>query len=306
MIIVKGLPGSGKSTWAKEQLRREPERWKRINRDDLRGMFDDGKFSKQNEEFVISMQNHLIRDALSAGYDVIVDNTHLVRSTVNKLHKLAASIGDVTVIEKSFNVPVDVCIKRNAEREGRARVPENAIYNMAKGAGINRGRKIDDRTVFYADQSIQVVQDPSLPHAIVCDLDGTLALLNGRNPYDASKCDEDLLNESVAQCVLAMHAAGKQIIFMSGREDRFKSQTVKFIEKHLLIERDGDVTVMPYQLHMRSTNDTRRDSIIKTELFDRHIKDKFYVEFVLDDRDQVVQFWRSIGLNCFQVAEGNF
>lgn len=270
-------------------------------------MLDDGKFSKQNEELVISVQNQVIRDAIAAGYDVIVDNTHLVRQTVNKLHRLAASIGDVTVIEKAFNVPVDVCLERNAEREGQARVPENAIYNMAKAAGINRGRKIDERTVFYADQSVQVVQDPSLPHAVICDLDGTLALLNGRNPYDASKCEDDLLNEAVAQCILAMHAVGKKIIFMSGREDRYKPQTIRFIEKHLLVERDGDVTVMPHELHMRSTNDTRRDSIVKTELFNRHVKDKFYVEFVLDDRSQVVrETWRAMGLNCFQVAEGNF
>lgn len=270
-------------------------------------MLDNGQFSKDNESLVRSVQDQIIRDSLAAGFDVIVDNTHLVGQTVKKLHDLAASIGDVTVIEKSFNVSVDVCLERNAQRSGAARVPDNVIYNMAKSAGLNKGRKLVDKTVFYANNFEQIVQDSTLPKAIICDLDGTLALLNGRNPYDASTCDEDLLNEAVAQCVLAMHRSGHKIIFMSGREDKFKTQTIKFLEKHMLVEGSSGVEVMPYELHMRSTNDSRRDSIIKTELFNKHVKNKYFVEFTIDDRDQVVrECWRGMGLVCFQVAEGNF
>jgi len=50
----------------------------------------------------------------------------------------------------------------------------------------------------------------------------------------------------------------------------------------------------------------RKDVIIKQEIYEEHIKDKYDVLFVMDDRNQVVEFWRSIGLTCFQVAEGNF
>ena len=57
---------------------------------------------------------------------------------------------------------------------------------------------------------------------------------------------------------------------------------------------------------MRKEGDHRRDSIVKKEIYDTLIKDEFDVEFVLDDRQQVVDMWREIGLKCLQVAEGNF
>ena len=63
---------------------------------------------------------------------------------------------------------------------------------------------------------------------------------------------------------------------------------------------------MNYELHMRKTGDSRKDCIVKKEIFDAEIKDKYYIEFILDDRDQVVKMWRSMGLTCLQVADGNF
>jgi hypothetical protein len=58
---------------------------------------------------------------------------------------------------------------------------------------------------------------------------------------------------------------------------------------------------------MRAEKDNRKDSIIKRELFDKHIRDKYHVDFVLDDRDQVVRMWRrELGLTCLQVNYGNF
>ena len=57
---------------------------------------------------------------------------------------------------------------------------------------------------------------------------------------------------------------------------------------------------------MRTPKDNRKDCIIKRELFDAHIKGKYYIDFVLDDRNQMVDLWRSMGLTCLQVADGNF
>ena len=136
------------------------------------------------------------------------------------------------------------------------------------------------------------------PKAIICDLDGTLSLLNGRNPYDASKCDLDLPNWPVIECVGAMYSQDYKIIFMSGREDKYREPTERFIGMYL--------PYLKYKLFMRKTGDFRKDSIIKGELYDANVKDKYKVLFVLDDRGQVVQYWRSIGLTVFQVAEGNF
>jgi hypothetical protein len=84
---------------------------------------------------------------------------------------------------------------------------------------------------------------------------------------------------------------------MSGREDICKDLTETWLKTHGLF-------VGP--LFMRKTGDRRKDNIVKRELFDSYIKDKYYVEFVLDDRSQVVAMWRDLGLTCLQVAPGDF
>jgi hypothetical protein len=140
-----------------------------------------------------------------------------------------------------------------------------------------------------------IEQDTSLPSAIICDLDGTLALLNGRSPYDASTCENDILNEPVAEVLRSFDKT--TIIFMSGRFDTHRAETERWLVHH----------GFHFQLlYMRKAGDMRKDSTMKRELFDEHVRGKYFVRFVLDDRDSVVELWRSLGLTCFQVAEGNF
>lgn len=133
---------------------------------------------------------------------------------------------------------------------------------------------------------------------IICDLDGTLALMKRRNPFDATKCDEDELNIPVANVLKAFAEKGYHILLLSGREDRFRTPTIRFLEKYQI----------PYDhLWMRKTKDFRKDAIIKKEIFNREIAGKYEIEFVMDDRNQVVDMWRKeLGLTCFQVGEGDF
>ena len=58
---------------------------------------------------------------------------------------------------------------------------------------------------------------------------------------------------------------------------------------------------------MRPENDNRKDCTVKKELYEKYINGNYYVDFVLDDRDQVVELYRNdIGLLVLQVAYGNF
>lgn len=138
----------------------------------------------------------------------------------------------------------------------------------------------------------------NLPEAIICDLDGTLALLNGRDPYDASTCGNDAVNEPIRDLVQVEYDDGnKTILLVSGRQDKWRKQTEDWLDQHNI----------PYDsLFMRRTGDFRQDAVIKREIFEVEIRSKYNVSFILDDRTQVVDMWRSLGLTCLQVEEGDF
>lgn len=100
---------------------------------------------------------------------------------------------------------------------------------------------------------------------------------------------------------------------MSGCDGKYRPETILFIERYCartVPATDGTkglkAQCIPYQLYMRGEGATRKDSIIKEELFMEHVYRKYNVLFVLDDRNQVVDKWREMGLTCFQVAPGNF
>ncbi|KLT71426.1 AAA family ATPase [Flavobacterium sp. ABG] len=287
VILMKGLPGSGKSTLAKKIISENPETYKRINRDDLRAMFDNGFTSQKNEKFVKKIRDILITKSLEEGKSLVIDDTNLSETNLRRVSQLVeeynAKFNEKVLVEViEVNTDVEVCIERDASR--------------AKPVGEKVIRKMHRQ--FFKDSPEYCVQNSELPKAIICDLDGTLALMNGRNPFDASKCDEDELNNPVANVLRNYKKLGYKILLVSGREDQYREPTLRFLAKH---EIGYDALIM------RKTKDYRKDSIIKTEIYNEFIKDNYFVEFVLDDRNQVVDTWRNdLKLPCFQVYYGDF
>ncbi|MGL5035385.1 MAG: AAA family ATPase [Microcystaceae cyanobacterium] len=275
VIICKGLPGSGKSTWAKKLIDDHPGQYKRVNKDDLRAMLDNGKFSRSNEDFVLEVRNQILLMALKEGKHIIIDDTNLHPKHETKIRELVKGIATVS-IQDFTNISVETCIKRDLTRF--ASVGEKVIRDMYKQ--------------FLAPQAEPYQFQDGLPSAIICDLDGTLCLIKNRSPYDASRCDQDDLNPVVANLLV-----GKTVLLVSGREDQYREPTLRFLTKY---------NITYHQLWMRETGDSRKDSIVKKEIFDRHIRGVYNIEFVLDDRNQVVELWRSLGLTCLQVADGDF
>lgn len=314
MIILIGLPGSGKSTLASQLVLQSGGTLIRINRDDLRNMFATtsrksiAKPKSIFEKMVYEAKFNLLKSAFDNGFDVVLDDTHMNPKNVSDLHKFAKDYGDVTIEEHGINTSIDECIKRDQNRNGVAFVGEDVIRSFAKFRGYDKGHPILDKTTYYPkneNQGETVIKDDNLPAAIICDLDGTFAIIGDRSPYDASKCDiVDLPNFPVIETVKTFAKENKKIIFMSGRQNTYRNQTIRFIMKYC--------PNIQYELHMRGDTttgdqlDNRKDSIVKLELFDKFVRDKYNVFFVLDDRQQVVDMWRNIGLTCFQVAKGDF
>jgi predicted kinase len=307
VILTRGLPGSGKTTWAKQQLALHPNRYKRINKDDLRAMLDAGRHTLANEEFVLATRDLLITQALAAGYHVIVDDTNLhpqhekrIRAVVDEFNQLHQDT--VAVFIQDFtHIPLETCIKQDLQR--LASVGEKVIRKLYND--------------FLKPTPAQPpTWNPALPKAILCDLDGTLSLFNRkhtRSPYDASTADNDEINVAVAEVLGHFYRNNWEIIFVSGRDNKYKAPTLAFLEKvyrqyiHPANNNNTNMDNFRFQLFMRKSGDFRKDVIIKREIYQKYIQPHYNVLFVLDDRDQIVEMWRNeLGLTCFQVAYGDF
>lgn len=284
---MRGLPGSGKSTYAKKLLSEAANTYKRINRDELRLMFDAGHTSNGNEKFIKKVRDILIIKALEEGKHVIVDDTNLSARNITRITQLVDEFntqygGSVSIEAKEFDTPLNECIARDAKREKP--VGEKVIRDMHRR--------------FFSDGNRYANQDESLPKAIICDLDGTLAIIDGRNPFDAQGCENDLLNIPVANAVKNYADLGHKVLLLSGRSDEFRPQTERWLVKH---------NISYELLVMRKKKDNRKDSIVKREFYDTNIANKYAVEVVFDDRNQVVNMWRDeLKLPCFQVYYGDF
>jgi predicted kinase len=282
VIILKGLPASGKSTWARDFCEKNTD-YVRINRDDLRNMR--GKYwLPKDEDMITDMEQSCITAAIDHGKSIVLDSTNLNPKYVENVQRLIMSHVDrqIEVEFKGFHVSPEECIKRDAKR-GKDSVGADVIWDMYY-------RYIAPIPVYK--------EDTSLPRAIIVDIDGTLAHNNGgRSPYDWKRVGEDTVDRVIARLV-NMYDETHHIIVLSGRDSVCREETKEWLRKNSVIYDD---------LHMRKQGDSRKDSIIKKELFENYIRGKYYVDLVIDDRDQVVRMWRNeLGLKCLQVQYGNF
>lgn len=136
------------------------------------------------------------------------------------------------------------------------------------------------------------------PSGVLVDVDGTLALAQGRSLYDESTVSEDLPNSAIIAVVQALHRDRHRIIVISGRTEAARVDTLAWLARHLQVPIDA--------LYLRAVGDRRRDVTVKHEIYRRHIKNHYTILCVLEDRNQVVDLWRSLNLTCLQVAPGDF
>ncbi len=127
IIFIKGLPASGKTTWAKQRVLDDKGKTKRVGKDDLRIMLDVGVYSRENEEFLLSIRDEIIKRTVTAGKNIIVDDTNLDLKHERRIREIAEELG-VSVEVKFFDVHPDVCVARDVERPSS--VGEKVIRTM--------------------------------------------------------------------------------------------------------------------------------------------------------------------------------
>lgn len=295
IIMCCGMQSSGKTTWAKDFVKKNQD-YKRVSRDDIRHMLSNYTFSKKNEQLVTIIERDIMQQVLSQGYNLVVDKMNLNyndycadREFLRTIY-LGGSV-ELDIVRKEFPVTLEEAIARDKKRDFP--IGEEVLRNTyAKYA-----KELND--MFANERKCELVAyDPNLPDVIVVDVDGTLADKGTRNAYNFKKVSEDKIIEPIKNLVNILSKEVSRVVIFSGRDDICKVET----ENWLL-----DNNVMFDDIYMRKTGDKRKDSIVKKEMFDAHIRGVFNCKWWIDDRRQVIDMVRNdLGLTCLDVAGNNF
>lgn len=142
---------------------------------------------------------------------------------------------------------------------------------------------------------------------VIFDIDGTLAEIKHRRHFISHGASDwrsfsesmvtDTVHEPVRRLCNILFEAGFVVFLFSGREEEYREVTEIWLDHK---------QIRYHHLHMRANKDYRQDSVIKREMLYQHIPDKSKILFVVDDRQQVVEMWRSEEILCLQCAPGDF
>ena len=135
LYMMIGVPGSGKSTYAKNFIKyaryKEGRDIVYISRDEIRfSLLKEGEpyFSKEKQTYKIFMET--MREALKEGKDVLIDATHMTWGSRHKIFRNISNIDGVVVYGMWMRTPYMDCVVRNQGREGIRRVPDDQLFNM--------------------------------------------------------------------------------------------------------------------------------------------------------------------------------
>lgn len=142
---------------------------------------------------------------------------------------------------------------------------------------------------------------------VIFDIDGTLAKVGARleclmrEPKNWEefyrRCGEDLPNVPVVRTYQALVTceADHRIVLLTGRGEDNRELTQRWLAAH---------NVWGYEaLLMRPVGDHRPDVQVKPEVLAAY---GFKPDLVFEDRQGMVDYWRSVGVPCFQVAKGDY
>lgn len=280
LLMMRGLPGSGKTTKANE-IMREAGNFVRVNRDQLRPMLHgDAKWSGKKEKITRKVQTAMVSSMLNEGLSVIVDDTNLRDfdrdrwSAIAREHNSKFEVVDM-------DTPYDECVERVSNRQNS--VGFHVVTSMALSSGRFPYRNI-----------------------ILCDIDGTIADLTHRlhhikgdvrdwDHFFAGVMDDGFKNEVWENVVADAEENSAVIIFLSGRSDICRADTEMWLEENTGIEQ-------PIVL-MRQSWDRRPDTDVKSDIFNWHFKG-YNIIRVYDDRPRLVRMWKDMGLSVVDCGDG--
>lgn len=293
LIILCGISGSGKSSFAKFLFDSNPQKYTIVNRDKIRELIfgytedsivhywaktDVHKYEKEVTEY----EDVLIYEGLNKGKTVIVDATHLKRSYLERF-----KYWNVKTYMNMLFTSLEECIDRDLQRSRRVGVDIiTKQHRSFKGLIDNLYKNPIDF------DKIELVQDKTKPNCTILDIDGTISEPCDRNIYDNIKCIDDHLQEHIFNAITNV----ENLIVCTGRSIDSSDATIKWLDKH---------NIKYKEIHFRKDKDFRKDWIVKEEMW-KDISKRYNIELMYEDRNQVVRRARALGLNVAHVKYGNY
>ena len=160
---------------------------------------------------------------------------------------------------------------------------------------LNKQKQEFERKALLLVKDNTYEPDDSLPSCIIVDIDGTLAIRSDRNWLDFNKSNEDLVCAQIKYLTNLTYKDNQiEVIIITGREENWREVTKNWLFHNKVLYKE---------LFMRREGDHRPDFIIKQEIFDKEIRDKYKVFFAIEDLQQVKKMWNGLGiftLDCSQ------
>jgi predicted kinase len=321
-ILTIGVSGSGKSTWVKNNL--SPEEFININRDNIRAMFlqeikvikclEDFSWDLWNfteyEKYVSQIVDQSILLAKEYDVNIVISDTNLNRKYRGDLIVKLQDLG-FDVEYAVFDVDYDTCVARDLLRKNPvgSRVIAKQWKQWLEFKATDSFNRVKygeiTRHVPY-----KIPEDKNAKQAIIVDLDGTAAHMVDRKPFDWDKVSSDepdpMMQFIVGNWQRMNDVDGRVVIFLSGRDGVCEEDTRKWIIEHFPntdFEYRNEQFPNNSFLYMRNAGDTRKDTVVKYEMFQEHIADRYNIVSVFDDRPSVVNMWNDLGLKVWATGD---
>lgn len=296
IIVLVGISGSGKSSYAASLVQSNPQEFVLVNRDKIRELlfgyteesvsdYYQRKDLSALEKQVTLYEDTLIHEGLNLDKTVVVDATHLEKRYLERY-----KFWNVPVEYKHFDVELGVAVWRDLKR---ARTVGEDIIKKQYDKYKNLERVEDF-------EPLEFINNNELPTCIIYDIDGTIAIKGNRNAFDWKAVGEDSAEHNVIFTMNIIEAVGDKpkpkVIICTGRDSICSKETKDWLNRRNI----------PYdKIYFRPEKDQRPDWIVKEEMW-REIAKEHYIVGMYDDRNQVTRRARALGLKVFQVEYGNF
>lgn len=296
LILTRGLPASGKSTWAKAWVKEDPKNRIRINNDDIIEELNLGP-GFNNDNYNILKRERIIRlkNALTKGLDIVLDNMNLSKNSNEEAREFAEKFGYTIEYKDFLNVSLEDLIIRDSKRKNP--VTEKVIRHLYKQFKPEICKILVNKEIHK-----WIPYNRELFDCIIVDLDGTIAFNKDGRPFYGEGCGEGIKNDipcdnliSLIDSMFSREGRSCDVFIITGRDESVRIETENWLRNNYINYTN---------LFMRTTGDYRSGDIVKKEIYDKHIKNKYNVLFVLEDSQKCVNMWRDEGLICLQPNDG--